>query len=467
MPSNSFRVASGLIIEDPNNPGSILFSIDSSNNIINSPSIISINASTDAFRISQTGSGNALVVEDTVTPDASPFIVDSNGRLSVGNRNNLINFPNASMVAANTNSGIQIFESHNIGIMGEGTGNSSNTSIHGIGVFGTGYTASGTKSGGIIGRGRVSASSDSGMASGVRGHATDTHSGGLNIGIFGEAFGSSIGNYSFYSNTAIGTNNYNLYVEGSAPNYFAGKVGIGGSPTSNNLINFPNALVVVSNTATGIQVNENHNIGIMGEGTANSSNTLIYGVGVYGAGYTASATRSGGVIGEGHVSSSSDTGSAIGVRGYANDTHSGGLNIGVFGEASGSNTGNYAFYSNSATGANTYNLYIAGSALNYLGGDICISGVISTNAAAPTIAASSTIAPTKMITFISGTAAPIANITPPSTIVSCGGGQITLLPTAAWTTNTAGNIALSSTAVVSKALIMTWDGITNKWYPSY
>ena len=321
MPSNSFRVASGLIIEDPNNPGSILFSIDSSNNVINSPSTISVNASTDAFRILQTGSGNALVVEDATTPDTSPFIVDSNGRLSVGNKNNLINFPNASVVAANTNSGIQIFESHNIGIMGEGTGN--------------------------------------------------------------------------------------------------------------------------------------------------SSNTLIYGVGVYGAGYTASATRSGGVIGEGHVSSSSDTGSAIGVRGYANDVHSGGLNIGVLGEASGSNTGNYAFYSNSATGANTYNLYIAGSALNYLGGDICISGVISTNAAAPTIAASSTIAPTKMITFISGTAAPIANITPPSTIVSCGGGQITLLPTATWTTNTAGNIALSSTAVVNKALIMTWDGLTNKWYPSY
>lgn len=321
MSSNSFRVASGLVIEDPNNPGSILLSIDSSNNIINTQSTISVNSSLDAVKITQTGAGNALVIEDSITPDASPFIVDSNGRLSVGNRNNLINFPNASIVAANTSSGIQKTESHNIGIMAEGTGNASNTSI--------------------------------------------------------------------------------------------------------------------------------------------------YGVGVYGAGYTASATRSGGVIGEGHVSASSDTGSAIGVRGYANDTHAGGLNIGVLGEASGSNTGNYAFYSNSTFGANNYNLYIAGSALNYLGGDICISGVISTNATAPTIAASSTIAPTKMITFISGTAAPIANITPPSTIVSCGGGQITLLPTAAWTTNTAGNIALSSTAVVSKALIMTWDGLTGKWYPSY
>ena len=467
MSSNSFRVASGLIIEDPNNPGSILLSIDSSNNIINTQSTISVNSSLDAVKITQTGAGNALVIEDSVTPDASPFIVDSNGRLSVGNRNNLINFPNASIVAANTSSGIQKIENHNIGIMAEGTGNASNTLIYGVGVYGAGYTASATRSGGVIGEGHVSASSDTGSAIGVRGYANDTHSGGLNIGVLGEASGSNTGNYAFYSNTTNGANSYNLYIVGSAPNYFAGVVGIGGSPTSNNLINFPNALVVVSNTASGIQKNENHNIGIMAEGTANSSNTLIYGVGVYGAGYTASATRSGGVIGEGHVSNSADSGSAIGVRGYANDTHAGGLNIGVFGEASGSNTGNYAFYSNSTFGANNYNLYIPGSALNYLGGDICISGVISTNATAPTIAASSTIAPTKMITFISGTAAPIANITPPSTIVSCGGGQITLLPTAAWTTNTAGNIALSSTAVVSKALIMTWDGLTGKWYPSY
>lgn len=95
-----------------------------------------------------------------------------------------------------------------------------------------------------------------------------------------------------------------------------------------------------------------------------------------------------------------------------------------------------------------------------------VAGVIATNTSAPTIAATGNIAPTRMITFISGTAAPIANITPPSPIAA-GGGQITLIPTATWTTNTAGNIALASTAVVSKALIMTWNQATGKWYPSY
>ena len=92
-------------------------------------------------------------------------------------------------------------------------------------------------------------------------------------------------------------------------------------------------------------------------------------------------------------------------------------------------------------------------------------GVNATSAAAPTIASATTIAPTKAITFISGVT-PIVTITAPSPI-SLGGGQITLIPTDIFTTTTAGNIALASTAVVSRALIMTYDVTTAKWYPSY
>jgi hypothetical protein len=94
-----------------------------------------------------------------------------------------------------------------------------------------------------------------------------------------------------------------------------------------------------------------------------------------------------------------------------------------------------------------------------------VSGVIGTAAAAPTIASATTIAPTQQISFISGTTA-IATITPPAPIAS-GGGQITLIPTGAFTTTTAGNIALASTAVVNKTLTMTYDTTTTKWYPSY
>ena len=96
---------------------------------------------------------------------------------------------------------------------------------------------------------------------------------------------------------------------------------------------------------------------------------------------------------------------------------------------------------------------------------IVSAGLIATDAAAPTVASATTIAPTKYISFVSGTAA-IATITAPAPIAS-GGGQITLIPTGIFTTTTSGNIALASTAVVSRALIMTYDTTTGKWYPSY
>ena len=93
------------------------------------------------------------------------------------------------------------------------------------------------------------------------------------------------------------------------------------------------------------------------------------------------------------------------------------------------------------------------------------SGLIATTASAPTIASATTIAPTAPITLISGTTA-IVTITAPSPI-STGGGQITLIPTGVFTTTSAGNIAIASTAVVGKALTMTYDSTTTKWYPSY
>lgn len=91
--------------------------------------------------------------------------------------------------------------------------------------------------------------------------------------------------------------------------------------------------------------------------------------------------------------------------------------------------------------------------------------LVATPAAAPTIASAATIAPTTPIAFVSGTTT-ISTITAPANIAATG-GQITLIPTAIWATNTAGNIALATTAVVSRALTLTYDNATAKWYPSY
>jgi hypothetical protein len=100
-----------------------------------------------------------------------------------------------------------------------------------------------------------------------------------------------------------------------------------------------------------------------------------------------------------------------------------------------------------------------------IGTSLALSSFSAVSAAAPTIASATTIAPITPIVFISGTTA-VVTITP-AVPISTGGGTITLIPTGIFTWTTAGNIALAGTAVVSRALTMTYDVTTTKWYPSY
>jgi hypothetical protein len=94
-----------------------------------------------------------------------------------------------------------------------------------------------------------------------------------------------------------------------------------------------------------------------------------------------------------------------------------------------------------------------------------IFGVQSTGQVATTITGAATIAPATSIVYVSAFIG-IATITPPTGIASTG-GQITIIPTGAFTTLNTGNIAIASTATVSRAMIMTYCAGTSKWYPSY
>jgi hypothetical protein len=46
--------------------------------------VVNSNSASDGVRITQTGAGNALVVEDSASPDSSPFVVDATGLLVTG-----------------------------------------------------------------------------------------------------------------------------------------------------------------------------------------------------------------------------------------------------------------------------------------------------------------------------------------------------------------------------------------------
>ena len=114
--------------------------------------------------------------------------------------------------------------------------------------------------------------------------------------------------------------------------------------TNANFTDFPNAQFVASQANTGSA--HIFNIGVAGEGVATDIvGAGQWGVGVYGTGATAGATRGIGVVGDGHVGNTADTAASIGVRGYATQTHAGGQNIGLYSQATG--------------GASNYSLFMA------------------------------------------------------------------------------------------------------------
>ena len=140
-----------------------------------------------------------------------------------------------------------------------------------------------------------------------------------------------------------------------------------GAAASANFTRFPNAQVVISNVASGIQQNEAGNIGIIGEVVGASANRNA---GVYGAGYTAGTFSAQGVVGEGHVSATGDTAVSVGVRGYANDTHAGGNNVGLYADAT-NGALNYSLYLNNG------DIYTAGTKTWYLNGNLTFNGAYS------------------------------------------------------------------------------------------
>jgi len=142
---------------------------------------------------------------------------------------NFTRFPNALSVVSNTAAPIQQNESAYIGQMAEGV---SVGSTWGVGVYGAGYTnASGTGRGtGVTGEGHVSTAADTGVAVGVRGYATDAHTGNYNIGLYGDAENGDAG-LTYGGNVALFLANGNIVTSSSAEKtwYMNGKLTFSGA----------------------------------------------------------------------------------------------------------------------------------------------------------------------------------------------------------------------------------------------
>jgi len=84
-----------ILVEDSANPDASPFVVDATGNVgvgtttpsnkftVSGEAVITASGSTTALRVTQTGSGNALLVEDAANPDSTPFVINASGLVGI------------------------------------------------------------------------------------------------------------------------------------------------------------------------------------------------------------------------------------------------------------------------------------------------------------------------------------------------------------------------------------------------
>jgi hypothetical protein len=297
--------------------------------------IISANTSTNALRITQVGTGNALMVEDSANPDATPFVVSNDGSVFKGY---------TSSIPVEFNLGFQI----------NGTGADSSASL-------TRWAAN-------TGSPILGIAKSRGATIATRGVVQS---------------GDSLGTLNFYGDD--GTN----FITSARVD-----AAVDGTPGTNDM---PGRLVF-STTADGASSpTERMRI-------ANNGSVMIGGVGggEVGLGFYGAGTSNAGVAGTIRSFRSVPSGATTFAVGFENNLvtqaasftlpnyygflaqqntiGAGSTVTNQFGFYAQNNltgaTNNYGFYSNIASGTGRYNFYAAGSAANYMAGNV---GIGTTN----------------------------------------------------------------------------------------
>lgn len=160
-------------------------------------------------------------------------------------------------------------------------------------------------------------------------------------------------NYGFYSalNAAVGT--YSFYSVGSAQSYLAGGLGLG---TTANTVDIPLRIGQTGN-ATGTT-----QYGVLNAITGNAAGTTaLYGIDSQLATANSAYTCNSLVHFYAHSTTRGAASTLSNAFGFAVDTSL----------AAAAN--NYAFWSNVASATNTYQLYMGGTALNYINGNLAVN----------------------------------------------------------------------------------------------
>ena len=296
-------------------------------------------SSSDTVRITQTGAGNALLVEDSANPDATPFAIDATGTVlagftiapaggykayvsgsafatsawRVGNNvdgstsgyfSNTSNSTKSIQIAADPDNlgassiiALNIDGSEKARFNAAGNFLLGSTSGSAAGIRNTWNPTGGTTAYGMLVNGTVQ--SDVTSAVNLLGTVASTAATVFNISnlrhfiatssVFGvgstvtNQFGfvanadltEATNNYGFYSAIPAATGAFNFYANGTATNYFAGSVGIG-----NNAPDYRLDVTATDNVTTTIAMsvqNSSRNYGI-GIGAYTMSNRNIGGI---------------------------------------------------------------------------------------------------------------------------------------------------------------------------------------------
>lgn len=197
--------------------------------VVTGPTVLTADSTSAALTVTQTGTGHALVVEDSASPDSTPIVFDTNGQLGIGGA------PTAS-VSLDISKSLGIGASTAYGVWQRGVTAPTTTSSS-VGFVSTTSTASN----GAVGY-TVSAVLGFQVAQGtIHADSTVTNQYGFNVA---SSLIGATNNYAFYSNIPSGTGRWNFYANGSADNYFGGKTGFG--------VNTPTAKVEIAANNTGV-----------------------------------------------------------------------------------------------------------------------------------------------------------------------------------------------------------------------
>ncbi len=158
-------------------------------------------------------------------------------------------------------------------------------------------------------------------------------------------------NYGFYGDIAAATGRWNLYMNGTANNYMAGSLGIGTTNITNQ-----NVFIAKTLSATGL------NFAVSQVGIVQSAATSAFGF------YNSMQTQAASFTLSNYYHFNADQGT-IGASSTVNNQY--GF---VYSSTATGATNNYAFRSGMASGTGRWNVYMDGTAANYLNGNTIIGG---------------------------------------------------------------------------------------------